>query len=179
MRRRFRDRSRSCRQSLDLLQHAHSQMEAADHSAAAGSFEQLAAQTRARDGHHRGVLLLEAGRARILAGQVDQGREDLKSGLEVLAERGRWARFQRAGERALTELRKRSLRAEAQDSQAFLEARLPEGFDLAMAPGLRKRPLLPTHCPSCGGPIETDMVEWLDDSTAECDYCGSPVRAQE
>jgi hypothetical protein len=41
-----------------------------------------------------------------------------------------------------------------------------------------KRPLLPTHCPACGAAVRPDEVEWLDDVTAECAYCGSPVREE-
>ena len=33
-----------------------------------------------------------------------------------------------------------------------------------------------SHCPSCGASLRPDEVEWLDDVTAECAYCGSPVR---
>jgi hypothetical protein len=36
--------------------------------------------------------------------------------------------------------------------------------------------VLPTHCPSCGAALRPDEIEWLDESTAECAYCGSPVR---
>jgi predicted RNA-binding Zn-ribbon protein involved in translation (DUF1610 family) len=37
--------------------------------------------------------------------------------------------------------------------------------------------LLPSHCESCGGPIHSPEVEWLNAHTAECPYCGSPIRA--
>ncbi len=37
---------------------------------------------------------------------------------------------------------------------------------------------LPTHCPNCGAPVRGDEVEWVDANTAECDYCGSPIRAE-
>lgn len=154
-------------------------MASGDYAAAAEIFERLAARAPIRGGRHIPILYLEAGRARILGGQVSEGLAHLKSGLDLLAERGRWARFQRAGQGALAELRQRGLRPETADPQAFLEGGLPAGFNLAMAPGLRQRPLLPTHCPSCGGPVEPDTVEWMDDATAECDYCGGPIRARE
>ena len=48
------------------------------------------------------VVLLGGG---LLAGQVPQGLAHLKTGLQMLAGRGRWARFQRAGQRAVAELR--------------------------------------------------------------------------
>ncbi|MGE5250305.1 MAG: hypothetical protein ACM3QS_08845, partial [Bacteroidota bacterium] len=83
------------------------------------------------------------------------------------------------GQRIVAELNQRGLQPEAAGLREFLIGQLPEGFGLAQAPGYRQRPVLPTHCPSCGGPVEPDVLEWLDENTAECDYCGSPIRAQE
>lgn len=37
---------------------------------------------------------------------------------------------------------------------------------------------LPTHCPHCGAALYREEVNWLDGQTAECDYCGSPVRTE-
>jgi hypothetical protein len=125
------------------------------------------------------MLYMQTGRTMILAGQVSKGVSYLKEGLETLAAAGKWARLQRAGQRAHAELRQRGLDVEAKELLEFLRSRLPDGFNLAMAPGLRRRPILPTHCPACGAIIEPDEVEWTDEMTAECDYCGSPIRAQE
>jgi len=36
---------------------------------------------------------------------------------------------------------------------------------------------LPTKCPSCGTAIRPNEVKWLDDVTAECQYCGTPIKA--
>jgi hypothetical protein len=38
--------------------------------------------------------------------------------------------------------------------------------------------VLPTNCPSCGGPVLLKEVEWLDDITAECAYCGNGIRTE-
>jgi len=43
------------------------------------------------------------------------------------------------------------------------------------APSAR-RGLLPTQCPKCGAPVGAD-VNWVDEYTAECDYCGTLLRA--
>ena len=59
----------------------------------------------------------------------------------------------------------------------LLKASLPKGFQAGnSAPA--KKAVLPAHCPSCGAAVRPDEVEWLDDITAECDYCGSPVRGE-
>ena len=44
------------------------------------------------------------------------------------------------------------------------------------APGSAKRGVLPTNCPKCGAPIHGDEATWIDNLTAECDYCGAAVR---
>jgi len=46
----------------------------------------------------------------------------------------------------------------------------------AAAPGPAKRGVLPTNCPKCGAPIHSDEATWIDDQTAECDYCGASIR---
>jgi len=37
---------------------------------------------------------------------------------------------------------------------------------------------LPTNCAKCGAPIHGDDLNWVDDQTVECDYCGSLIRAE-
>jgi len=44
------------------------------------------------------------------------------------------------------------------------------------APGSVKRGVLPTNCPKCGAPIHSDEATWIDNLTAECDYCGAAIR---
>ncbi len=44
------------------------------------------------------------------------------------------------------------------------------------APGSVKRGVLPTNCPKCGAPIHGDEATWIDNLTAECDYCGAAIR---
>jgi hypothetical protein len=40
------------------------------------------------------------------------------------------------------------------------------------------RGLLPTNCPKCGGPVHGDGVDWVDNNTIECEYCGSLIRTE-
>ncbi len=44
------------------------------------------------------------------------------------------------------------------------------------AQGSAKRGVLPTNCPKCGAPIHGDEANWIDNQTAECDYCGASIR---
>ncbi len=39
-----------------------------------------------------------------------------------------------------------------------------------------RRGTLPTNCPKCGAPIHGDEATWIDNQTAECDYCGASIR---
>jgi hypothetical protein len=146
---------------------------------ASEAFEQLAAGALARQGPRAPVFFLQAGRARIQNGQSAIGIEHLKHGLQLFADRGDMYRVFHAGNRVLAELRQRGSSDEAKQIQDFLNALIPKGFapppdEAAEA----KKPILPTHCPSCGAAVKPDEVDWLDDVTAECEYCGSPVRGE-
>ena len=143
---------------------------------AAQLFERIAQTADARGGPRASLFHLQAGRARILAGQTSLGMPSLKRGLELLAEHGRFPRLHKAGERVVAELNERGLQNEAAEIETWLKSVLPSmpSFDSLERPS--KRPVLPTHCPSCGAAVRPDEVEWLDDITAECAYCGSPVR---
>jgi hypothetical protein len=44
------------------------------------------------------------------------------------------------------------------------------------AQGQARRGTLPTNCPKCGAPIHGDEANWIDNQTAECDYCGASIR---
>ncbi|HXQ35620.1 MAG TPA: hypothetical protein VN843_16505, partial [Anaerolineales bacterium] len=84
--------------------------------------------------------------------------------------------LQKAGSRVLTELNEQGFTNEAAEIAAWLKTILPSMPSLETKEVLTKRPILPTHCPSCGAGLRPDEVEWLDDVTAECAYCGNPVR---
>jgi NAD-dependent SIR2 family protein deacetylase len=34
---------------------------------------------------------------------------------------------------------------------------------------------LPPKCPYCGGTVHPGEVEWINDTAAECDFCGSVI----
>ena len=40
-----------------------------------------------------------------------------------------------------------------------------------------KRDWLPAKCPQCGAPISAAEVRWTGDTTADCPYCGSNLKA--
>ena len=94
----------------------------------------------------------------------------------MIAMRRDWAPLQRFGQRTVDELNELGYSTEAQEIADYLASVLPKGVEQA-APN-EKRASLPTHCPDCGAPVRTDEVEWIDTETAECVFCGSPVRGE-
>ncbi|HKY55283.1 MAG TPA: hypothetical protein VJM08_13290 [Anaerolineales bacterium] len=178
MRRMFR---RQIRKTLaenvpPILQEANFVFDKGEYGRAAELFEQIAQVTDARGGLRAPLFHLKAGRARILAGQTQLGMPSLKRGLELLYQHKLFPQLQKAGSRVIRELNEQGLKNEAMEIDLWLKSIIllrPE-FETDLVP--EKRPILPTHCPSCGAGLQPDEVQWLDEVTAECAYCGSPIR---
>ena len=178
MRRRFR---REIRKTLaahvpPVLQEAHYAFDKGEYGRAAELFEQLAQTADARGGPRAPIFHLKAGRARILGGQTILGMPSLKRGLELLFQYKQFPQLQKAGLRVIAELTEQGLKHESAEIEMWLKSilLLEPGFETDAAS--EKRPSLPTRCPSCGAGLRSDEVEWIDSVTAECAYCGSPVR---
>jgi hypothetical protein len=160
-----------------MLQRANQLMAAGDYEGAAIAFKELAQRAEDRFPQRAPFLFMEAGRAAVLSGQTNTGIAHLRRGLTIFASQGRIPRMRVFGQRAIEELKARNLNAEADEIASLLNTNLPKEItDEQPIPA--KRPILPTHCPSCGAAVRPDEVEWLDDVTAECAYCGSPVRGE-
>ena len=149
--------------------------EKGEYGRAAEHYDKLARAADARGGPRAPLFLLQAGRARIYAGQAVLGLPSIKRGLELLVERGQLQRAHQVGMRVVNELNEHRLEVEATNIEIYLGTLLPKSFSAELEV---KRPTLPTHCPSCGAPLRPDVVEWLDEITAECGYCGSPAREE-
>ena len=157
------------------LQQASQMMENGDYLNAAASYHTLAKGAEERFPQRAPFLYIEAGRAAIYGGETKSGMTHLRRGLTILASQRRFNRLQILGPRVIHELRDRGLHAEAEEIESLLSGNLPTGTTAELsAPG--KRPSLPTHCSSCGAALKPDEIEWLDEVTAECSYCGNPVR---
>jgi hypothetical protein len=160
-----------------MLQRANQLMAAGDYAGAAVVFKELAQRAENRFPLRAPFLFIQAGRAAVLSGQTKTGVADLRRGLTIFASQGRFPRMQAFGQRAIEELKAHGLNAEADEIFSLLNANLPKGVPSEVSTPA-KRPVLPTHCPSCGAAVRPNEVEWLDDVTAECAYCGSPVRGE-
>lgn len=169
--------SQNVPKALRLLRQAHHMMERGRHSDAAAIFEQLA-----REAHDRGKLqhvpnlYLQAARANLLAGQIDQGNNLIREGLGLLAKNQRWRLLHRSGERVIVELQGFGFPDMAAEIEAWLQKTLPEPPENYRSAQLVERGLLPLKCPYCGGVLHPDDVEMLDEITGECPFCGSSVR---
>ena len=156
-----------------VLQEANFAFDKGEYGRAGELFERIAETASARGGPRAPVFHLQAGRAHLLAGQTALGIPSLRRGLELLAQRGQFTRLHQAGLRVASVLKEQGLKNEASEIEAWLQNVLPSApsFDSPI-----KRPVLPARCPSCGAGVRPDEVEWLDEATAECAYCGSPIR---
>jgi len=164
------------------VQRANELMVSGDYNGAAVAFEQLARGAEGRVGPRAPHFFMDAARARFKAGQKSIAMEHAHHALELLASSKRWPAFQMMGENIATFLNKHGMSQEAQEISDYLKATLPSLP--ANQPGMqsftreRTRSRIPTVCPGCGGPLRSDEVEWLDETTAECPYCGSAVRGE-
>lgn len=158
-----------------VLQEANFAFDKGEYGRAGELFERLAETAAARGGPRAPLFYIQAGRARLRAGQATLGMPSLQRGLELLAQRKQFPRLHQAGMRLITELNEHGLKKESAEIETWLKTISPSlpSFDPDS-----KRPVLPTHCPACGAAMRPDEVDWLDEVSAECAYCGSPIRAE-
>jgi hypothetical protein len=167
------------RQVHPFLVRANEQMQAGQYAEAAASFSRIAEVVRGRRGPRAPFFFLQAGHAYILASQVDEGMTCIRQGLGLLAGNGRWPELQHFGQMVVDQLTEKGLREQAAEISNWLSGTLAgKTVESPAAGGAVKQPLLPTRCPSCGAAMNSKEVTWLDETTAECLYCGGPVRAE-
>lgn len=177
MRRTFR---RHIRKTLSqdvppILQEANFAFDKGEYGRAGELFEQLAQTSAARGGPRAPLFYLQAGRARILAGQTALGMPSLQRAFELLVQQRRPLQLNRNARRVISELQERGLETEAAEVERWLNHVAPSEPSIASP---ERRTILPTQCLSCGATVRPDEIEWLDDFTAECAYCGSPLQAE-
>jgi hypothetical protein len=89
----------------------------------------------------------------------------------------------RMAQRILEEMEEQGYPAEAQALRTEFDMHLKKlGLSLAENPtagssGVQKRNL-PAQCPACLGPVRSDEVEWIDEISAQCAFCGSTLKAE-
>lgn len=161
-----------------LLRRANQSLSAGNYAEAADAYEQLARAAEARGGPRAPFFYIQAGRCKVMAARTIDGLQDLERGLGLFAIRGQLVKASNVGQRVISELNSRGLHKEGDRISSYLKEVVPGFGGPLTEPGPARRPALPTHCPGCGAPLRPDEVEWQDDATAVCEYCGSPVHGE-
>ena len=164
-----------------MLNQAHRLMANGEYIQAAAIFERLARGAVERGIPRAPFLFIQAGKAYLEGGEQPKGFTLVKHGLKMLADAGRWGDLHRVGHRTLSVLEEKGYTQEKERLAAWLEEVLPENSERVAAiksKAVSRHPVLPTACPSCGGPLDPAVVSWRDEVTVECVFCGSMVRAE-
>lgn len=163
-----------------LLIKANQLMQEGNYVEAAELFEQLAHGAQARGFPRAPQLFLQAAKARLAAGQVQPAMGLTRQGLGLLAQAYRWSELSSAGSRVVAALNSQGHTTEGEEIAKWLEQILQShgGLQQISPTELTKKPHLPVSCPHCGGAIRPGEVNWVDDITAECEFCGNMVRAE-
>ncbi len=154
----------------DLMSHGR-------YGEAARAFVRIAEGANVRGGLRAPIYHLRAGKGYFLAKDRQRGMQQLRRGLMLLTAQRAWGHLQRLGERTVNELDEMGYDAEAREIADFLAENLPDDFSSPDAEE-KSRPQLPTNCLGCGAPLRSDEVVWIDEDTAECEFCGSVVRGE-
>lgn len=150
---------------------------------AAEIFEQLAGLPEVIQKGRAPYLILQAGLARILNGEDEIGNSLIQRGFTLFVEDQNWPRLEVAGKRVVEELHRNYKIDQVEQLQSCLDLSLA-GHRVSASPvsgfwsGM-PRPILPIECPSCGGPIHLQEVEWVDPRTAVCTFCGGLIRSDD
>ena len=154
---------------------------------AAERFEMLANAARANNLPFAPRLFFQAARANWRAGQVPHGMQLLHTGLGMLVTAGAADRVHQISTAAISELEQMGCAREAEEVKKFLsqvpaaESDAVTDIDTEAAPetpAKEAHPNLPATCGQCGAIVRPDEVEWIDTQTAECAFCGSPIRPE-
>lgn len=165
---------------LRRLQAAHRLLEEGQYLLAAEAFEDLARGAQIRDPERAPQFYLQAARAYLLAGNIDPAMQLIYHGLGLLANGQKWFRLRKYFNQADSELRARGYTSQADALGKWLYQQLvPPEAQEALPQDDAEHPALPTACPSCGAPLHPAEIEWVDEKSAECAFCGAIIRAEQ
>jgi len=163
-----------------ILRNAHTMMESGNYEQAAITFSKLGEAAFARGMNSRApYLFLQAGRAYSMIKDYDNGKVCLLRGLSIFANNEQWNQVYKFCDRIAQELEAQDQDKLAQEFKDWRDSVLPEGFLPLLQPNqsLKKTAFtLPPKCPYCGANVSPVEVEWLDEKSASCLYCGSVIQ---
>jgi hypothetical protein len=158
---------------------AHRLFAAGQFSESASLLENLADTARAGNLPRAPRLFFQAARANWHANQVAHGSDLLRVALDMLVAAGALGIAFQIASLATAELDSLGHKPEA-DSMRDYVSKIPGWQEAASETREddKPKPVLPTHCTQCGGIVRSDEVDWIDEITAACAYCGSPIRPE-
>jgi tetratricopeptide (TPR) repeat protein/DNA-directed RNA polymerase subunit RPC12/RpoP len=167
------------REVPSALKSAHQMYAGGNYAAAAEAYSKLALAAERELSPHTAWLYLQVARSYISDGEVARAMKDLEHGLSLLISAGLDDKAYLIGHQFLAQLINLQREDQAGELSEFLRFGLP-GYSLSTVPQTANTiQVLPMRCTSCEGPIRLVEVRWKDSHTAECPYCGSPVRVLE
>jgi hypothetical protein len=162
---------------LRELNRAHGLLGSGHYDEAADLFGQLADGAEERRMAKRAASLhAQAAEALIAAGEPAEAVERARRAMNLLALAGRPRRARRLAERIHEALLAKGYTSEA--DALFQGAPVSAGEPLPEAEPAPSRAALPGKCPHCGGAARSDDVEWIDEASAECAFCGGVIKTQ-
>lgn len=164
------------------LRKARRRMEQADPAEAAAALEEKAQAAEEQGMLDRaGDLHLEAARCYLQLDDMDRADDHGLKALRLFIQARRLGKVRRLVPRMMAVLHRKGHQDEAeklrQEVDALLGTLPPAERAIPWGARAVQRGSLPAKCPSCGGPIRSDEVNWIDPHSAECAYCGGIVKA--
>ncbi|MEI8132330.1 MAG: hypothetical protein WCG34_07850 [Leptolinea sp.] len=161
-----------------ILGQANQAFETGDFAQAAEHYTRLAERAVIRGKPRAGNWLIKAGQSNVLAGNKTEGMQQVFRGLDLLRTQGRQRDLGKIAWRTIELFKNNGLNDESRQVSDWVQGKAPE--ILVQEPAVSEtaeqtpsRQRLPSKCPSCGAPVHTGTVDWVDNGQAACAYCDS------
>ena len=162
---------------MQALRRAHRLMEKGQYEQAFPVFKRLADGAAQRGMPLKAApLYFQAARARLEMGGAQDAVALARRGIQLLVQAGQAERIRTVLPRLTKALEEKGFHDDAVVLRAETAALL--GGEQKVDPASTPRGTLPAKCPSCSGPVRSDEVDWIDESSAECVYCGSVIQTE-
>jgi len=162
---------------LDILSRANRQVASKKPGEAARLFAQLAQEMEATD-HQRRAANFHALAAHSFADAQDEKRAlvHAQSALNLFFEYQMVRRIGRFYPNITNKLRTYNMTQAVETLQGEFGEKIGAMPALAVTTEPVRKDRLPAACPKCGAPVHSTDVNWIDDQSAECMYCGSVLQ---
>lgn len=148
---------------------------------AAMLYVNLAKGAEARNGPRAPRFYLQAGRSFLYAKNIAASKVNTLHGLDLLIAQGNSIEVSNISTRLISEYGTRGYEEAANEIKAWLESRniIADQAPRVNSEEERQNKILPVRCPNCGAPVRSDEITWIDELTAECNFCGGMIRLEE